>query len=233
MNSVEDPSLSGQLRASRESRNRGIREAVVLSSKLFSSDGNLSKDPTALIANDNQIRILCTLNQAYPKSLRSTQISEAAHIHRSTVSLHSNELLELGLIEKSIVSGTERHVNPTLLYKLHDDFVQEIQAFLLTRLEAYPELWSEYTSDIDDVVELERVEANSVSESKTFQEEVKSLFEITADQMQWIMEQMASMQEEIDMLKKRLNDDSKSKTDLKSVVSTFESLSLHRNGGAR
>lgn len=195
------------------------------------------EDPTVLVNNDNQIRILCALNECFPGGLKATQISDAAHIHRSTVSVNSNELLELGLIEKSIVPGTENHINPTLLFRLSESFKDKVQAFLAPRIKAQPELWAVYPpescpkqfaqpSTLEDVETTEDYSEVSQQTPKSFEEQVKQGFKIMA-------ERMLAMQREIDELKQRLNEKPHTQTDLSEVFDIFESFDAQSNQGVK
>lgn len=191
---------------------------------LASSRKRSTEDPTLLITNDTQIRFLCLLNECFPEGLRSTQIAEAVHIHRSTASNNANDLLEMGLIEKSVVPGTENHVNPTLLFRISPKFKDKVQSFLDLRLKADPRLRIAYTSDGNNSDDFAPSDGNELGSevAESFEQQVEHGFKVLA-------QQILSMQREIDELKRRLNETPQEKPNL---LQTLESFGFSYDGGA-
>ncbi|NEO24879.1 hypothetical protein [Moorena sp. SIO4A5] len=134
---VKDPSLMGQPYTFSDFQKKKQQEDDTLFS--LKQDKEL-KDPTSLIRSDSQIRTLCFLQSAFPNSLKSTEIAEAIHLHRSTVSVATNVLIEMELVEKSIVPGTENHINPTLTFSLTDKHKHHVEASVNRWLTADPTL---------------------------------------------------------------------------------------------
>lgn len=233
---LHDTPLWGQSPSCRDFQDKEFRQTTL---PLEHTEKTRTENPTLLISNDNQTRILCVLNGCYPGSLRATQICEATYIHRSTVSVNTRELIELGLVEKAIVPGTANHINPTLLFRLSDLYKEEVESFLSAKIKVQPNLWAVYPPEpksdsqapsqepvINDVVVDETVSNTEEPIAISFEEQVKQAFQMMA-------ERLVAMQDEIDELRQRLNEKPRPQTDLSGVFEIFASRSSHNGQGVK
>ena len=234
---VNNSPLRGQSPPYRDFQDRDFAQTDLF---LEEMEKGIVKNPTALVSNDNQVRILCVLNQCFPLALKATQISDAAYIHRSTVSVNTRELIELGLIEKTIAPGTENHINPTLLFRLSEAHKEEVQVFLSVKLNVQPHLRTVYPPEpvstetnqdtvpsvAVDSVEPEQVNAVAEEHVVGFEEQVKQGFKMIA-------ERLLAMQDEIDELRQRLNEKPRPQTDLSEVFDIFASRNSRSSQGAK
>lgn len=235
--SLENSPLRGQALSCMGVEDKKIDRSFDQSTPLFLDqvDQRLVENPTLLVSSDNQIRILCALSQCFPEGLKVIQISDAAHLHRSTVSVNTKELLELRLIEKSTVPGTENHINPTQVFRLSEEFRKEVQAFLSLKLRVQPELWAVYppaSPSVDRLgqttEDLETSKSDSIASQTLINQNLTGSFnEQVKEGFKRIAYRMLMMQQEIDELKQRLNEKPSVQTDLSEVFDIFDSFGSH------
>lgn len=209
-----------------------------------STDQDL-KNKVYLIQGNSSIRILHVLSKFYPKELLATEIAEIIDTHRSTVSIHCRELADLGIINLNHLPGTENKVNPTYLFSLAPEFQDEIQKFLELKLASSPKLaeinenaeclqnqdfhqlvdpTSQSVDETDEATEMgETEEFEEDQPSLSFEEQVEHGFKV-------LTRQLLEMQEEINELKRRLNEKPKPKKDLTELFSVFDSNNYKKGG---
>ena len=86
------------------------------------------QNPTLFVSNDTQVKILTILVKEYPDRLKTLDLSKSLYLHRSTIGLNINELVDLGLVHKGILDSTKNHVNPTSLFKIADIHVNKVRS---------------------------------------------------------------------------------------------------------
>lgn len=177
-----------------------------------------TKDPLSLVTTDTQIKALYLLYNVFPKKMKAAEIADKIFVHRSTVSTNVNDLIEIGLIDKSIVRGTENHVNPTLLFYISSHYKEKIKEFLDSKEKFNPDI---FKGILDDSFESVNNEANEDDLSPSFEEQVKTV-------LVQLTQKISVMQEEIDQLKKRLDEKPKPKTDLSDVFSMINALDINK-----
>lgn len=191
-------------------------------------------NPTVLVTNDNQIKILNVLNQVFPRGLKSSQISEIAEIHRSTTHSNTKELEELGLLVKNVLTGTQTHKNPTLIFSISPEYKQIIDEFLELRIKLTPELRIELSQDLevfdtsfatikDTSFEIIENESNEIP--VTFEEEVENVFIQVFEYIKELEERIFLMQQEINDLKVKSNEKPSTEPYLPKARSLAKSLS--------
>jgi|SanBayMetagenome_1026888.scaffolds.fasta_scaffold16493_2 hypothetical protein len=79
----------------------------------------------ALLQQKSALKILYVIYDAFPDHLLTLQIADRADIHRSTVSVHVRDLVELGLVKQDVQAGTEKKYNPTYLFSLNPEIDRE------------------------------------------------------------------------------------------------------------
>lgn len=186
------------------------------------------KDPFSFVTTDTQVKILYLLLSYYPDELKATEIAKSIFAHRSTVSTNINELIEIGLVEKSIVKGTENHINPTLIFSISKDKKEQIEEFINIKRRLEPDLFLSANSldateddSCDDSSDIDLSEVNSDkqnTQSISFEEEVGNMFIK-------VFEHMALMQQEIDELKMKLNEKPKPNSSFLQARSLAEAFS--------
>ncbi len=80
----------------------------------------------ALLQHKSALKILYVIYDAFPDRLLTVQIAERADIHRSTVSIHVKDLVELGFVTQDIRPGTETKYKPSFLFGLNSEIDRKV-----------------------------------------------------------------------------------------------------------
>lgn len=117
MSIISNPSLNGQHLASQSDRQNFNNVVAHQASLGFSQDYSLEEKLARV--KKKAIRVLYALLLTHPEPCQTLGLSEVLDTHRSTVSVHINELEALDLTVRSVLEGTEKKLKPTGLYGLH------------------------------------------------------------------------------------------------------------------
>lgn len=175
-------------------------------------------------------KILYVLQQEFPDSAQTVDLAAKVGIHRATVSIRSNELHDLGLIEKGILAGTEQKYNPTYLFRLPDDLAEseELDYYLNRWIEEYPTLVTtedmtedEEDNNITQLLELQEAENVSIpsDDDPDFEGQISLIVIQMAEQIVDLQERVTELEEQLQKRKKR-----QQKPDLSQALHLLNSL---------
>lgn len=217
MTNINQPLFGAQPSLCEDFTNSDRQEILPL---LVSERDKELKDPTSLIRAESQIRILCLLSDVYPKSLKTVEISDTVHLHRSTISAAANLLLEMELIEKAVVPGTENHVNPTLTFCIAEKYKLQVKSAVHRWLAADPKL----LSSVNNIDDSDSTESESLS---------SSISALPMDKLSLLVTEMArqikSLQARVSVLESKLDETSK-QNEAFDLSEAFDALGLDLGG---
>lgn len=122
---LADHPSSGQYSAYRDLPERSESPTQGSHNTVGNKQSDTLYNQIALLQQKSGLKILYVLYEAYPSRLLTIEIADRADIHRSTVSVHVKDLVELGLVRQDIQAGTEKKFNPTLLFSLNSEIDRE------------------------------------------------------------------------------------------------------------
>lgn len=86
------------------------------------------------IEGKTKIAILSVLIDEFPRFVQIIELANKTDIHRSTISVHCRELLQLKVIEQEIEPKTENKIRPTYLFRICPNSINETRKFLQVKM---------------------------------------------------------------------------------------------------
>lgn len=124
MTNINDQAFSGQYEALRDFEDK----AAYVTKGFFGEEAQTVGDSLGhklALLKKSTVKTLYIIATVYPRTIQALEIGELSGFHRSTVFVHTRDLVELELIDQEILAGTENKNKPTHLYRLKPSIDRE------------------------------------------------------------------------------------------------------------